>query len=173
MSTLAFILKNVEGLHRAWREALADLTPEQAHWQPPGLANSIAFTLWHFTRTEDNIVRFVLQRRPTIWMEGGWDRRFGLDPKAQGTGFSHEEAAGIRLSPWEEFRTYTEQVFGEVEAYIPTLREEDLSRTLTVRPLGERSVQDLLGTVILTHGYTHLGEVWALRGLMGLKGSSF
>ena len=30
-------------------------------------ANTIAFGLWHYARTEDNVVRYLLQdRRPTV-----------------------------------------------------------------------------------------------------------
>ena len=171
MSSLAFILQNVQSVHRAWEEVVADLNEEQCHWQPPGRANSIAFLLWHIVRTEDNIVRFVLHRRPTLWMEGGWDKRFGLDSKAQGTGMGHEEAARVRLSPLGDFRTYMKQVFQEVEEYISRLPEGDLSRMVLVKPLGERPVESLLGNTLMTHGYSHLGEVWAIRGLLGLRGA--
>ncbi|HEY8836126.1 MAG TPA: hypothetical protein VIO16_00280 [Dehalococcoidia bacterium] len=54
---------------------MEDLTPAQWHTVPggSGRANTIGFELWHYVRTEDNIVRFILQnRRPTVWMEGGW-----------------------------------------------------------------------------------------------------
>jgi hypothetical protein len=31
-------------------------------------------------------------------------------------------------------------------------------------------VQNAIGNMCLTHGFTHLGEIAHLRGLMGLKG---
>jgi len=40
----------------------------------------------------------------------------------------------------------------------------------TVKPLGEMPVQNAIGNMCLTHGFTHLGEIAHLRGLMGLKG---
>ena len=58
---------------------MADLTPEQLHAVPGGhpKANTIAFEIWHLVRTEDNVVRFVIQnRRPTIWAEGKYAERF-------------------------------------------------------------------------------------------------
>src|SRR5512132_3888428 len=52
----------------------SELTPIQMHAVPGGAtkANTIAWEVWHCVRTEDNIVRFVLQnRRSPVWVEGG------------------------------------------------------------------------------------------------------
>src|SRR5204863_69523 len=74
------------------------LTSEQLHTVPAGhpRANTIAWNLWHYVRTEDNVVRFALQnRRPTVWVEGGYPERLGLHPAAQGTGMSTAEAQAL------------------------------------------------------------------------------
>ena len=171
MSRAAFIRKNLLSLQDSLDDAAAGLSQEQAHWRPDAGGNHIAFVLWHYSRTVDNIVRFVLQRKPTIWMEGKWDERFGLDSKAQGTGMSREDALAVSISDLPAFASYMKEVWREVGGYLDTVSEEELDRKQMVRPLGELTLEEILGTVLLTHGYTHLGEVWLLKGMQGLEGS--
>jgi hypothetical protein len=171
MSRVAFIRNYLRSLQGALDEAAAGLSPEQAHWSPDGTGNHIAFVLWHYSRTVDNIIRFVLQRKPTVWMEGKWDERFGLDSRAQGTGMSPEEASAVSISDLGDFASYMKIVWREADEYLGTVSEGDLEVKVIVRPLGELTLEEILGTVLLTHGYTHLGEVWLLRGLQGLQGS--
>ena len=171
MSQLLFIQESLANLHKSIDDAVKDLTREQAHWRAANGGNHIAFVAWHYTRTVDNIVRFVLQRKPTIWMEGKWDERFGLDSKAQGTGMSPEEAAAVSISDLPDFATYMGQVWQETQSYLAALTEEDLVQQMTIRPLGDMALGHVLGNVLMTHGYTHLGEIYTLKGLQGLPGS--
>jgi len=171
MSQVSFIQESLADLHKSIDDAVGDLTQEQAHWRAGDSGNHIAFVAWHYTRTVDNIVRFVLQRKPTIWMEAKWDERFGLDSKAQGTGMSPEEAVAVRISDLSAFATYMSQVWQETQTYLQTIKEEDLARQMTVRPLGEMTLGQVLGTVLMTHGFTHLGEIYTLKGLQRLPGN--
>ena len=161
----------MRNLHNSLYEAMEGLTEEQAHWRPGDTGNHIAFIAWHYTRTVDNIVRFVLQRRPTVWMEGKWDQMFWLDSKAQGTGMTAGEAVALRIADIPAFCKYMSGVWDETQAYLATVTEDELAKRMTIRPLGERSLEEVLGTVLLAHGYTHLGEIWLLRGLQGLRGN--
>ena len=171
MSQIDYFRSSMSALHATFDEALDGLTREEAHWRPYDLGNHIAFIAWHYGRTVDNIVRFVLERRPTAWMEGKWDERFGLDSKAQGTGMTVEDAAALTIADVPAFCTYLREVWRECRAYLDTIVEDDLGRTVTIRPLGEMTLEEVLGPTLLTHGYTHLGEIWLLKGLQGLKGS--
>ena len=171
MSRVGFIRRHLSSLQDSLDDAAAGLTQEQAHWRPEGGGNHLAFVLWHYTRSVDNIVRFVLQRKPTVWMEGKWDERFGLDSKSQGTGMSREDALAVAISDMPAFASYMKDVWREADGYLSAIADDDLERKVTVRPLGELTLEDILGTVLLTHGYTHLGEVWTLKGIQGLQGS--
>jgi len=172
MSLVKAIAESLSGLHAQWNEAVEDLTPEQLVWRPQGpksQGNHIAFTAWHYVRTEDNIVRFILQdRRPTVWIEGGWDQKFGLDRVAQGTGWTPEQAAAFRL-PMPDWMEYQRAVWQDCEEYLSKLSEADLEKSVRINPLGEMPARRALVNICLTHGHTHLGEVYHLRALMGLK----
>ena len=56
------------------------------------------------------------------------------------------------------------------EGYLSGLDEAALEQKITVKPMGEMPVQNAIGNMCLTHGFTHLGEIAHLRGLQGLRG---
>ena len=174
MSVLAdFIRSGLRQLHGSYRDAIGDLSLDQLHWRANDHGCPIAFILWHYFRTEDNVIQFVLQRKPTVWLEKGWDKKFGLDRIAQGTGMSMEDAQALRVNSKEEFMAYMDAVAKATDEYLATLNEEALERKTTVRPLGEIRVSDAIGNMCMTHGFTHLGEIQHLRGLQGLRGMTF
>jgi hypothetical protein len=175
MLTLAeFIQLDLTRLHKSLDACLADITPEALH-TPPGnhpRANTIAFALWHYARTEDNVVRYVLQdRRPTVWGEGGYAEKLGLPPVAQGTGMSTAEAQALRIRDVPLFRAYMQQVWAATDEYFARAAKEPalLDRTVTIKPLGEMPALRALGQVCLTHGMGHLGELELARTLLGLR----
>ena len=171
MTLLEFLSAELGRLHELLDRAVADLDVDQWHSPPAGnpLANTIAFELWHYARTEDNIVRFVLQnRRPTVWMEGGWAERLRLPPVAQGTGMPAAEAQALRIDEIDAFREYVQQVWRSSAAYVDQVDAADLDRIVTVRPLGDLPVGRALGQVCVSHGFSHYGEIEVCRTLLGL-----
>lgn len=171
MQLIEFLRAELARLHGQYERALTDLTPEQWHWVPEGKGNSIAFIAWHYVRTEDNIVRFILQnRRPTVWIEGGWPERLGLHPVAQGTGMPLAEAQALRIPDTAAFLDYMRTVWAATEEWLASPEAGDLDTVVQVRPLGEMPKGRALGQVCLTHGWGHLGEIDHLRVLMDKPG---
>ena len=168
-----FLRAAVRNQHRMLDESVSGLTPEQVHFVPPGTkANHIGFTLWHYVRTEDNIVQFILQeRKPTVWISDGYNERFGLDKIAQGTGMTTEAAHDLRLPAIDEWMEYQRSVWSATDEYLSTLDDAALDRTVKVMPFGEIPAKQALSTVVLTHGHGHLGEICVLRVLQGLPSS--
>ena len=169
LSAAEFVRAQLKQLHTRLEKPLDDLTSDQLHAVPGGhpKANTIAWGLWHYARTEDNIVRWVIQeRRPPVWTEGGYAERLGLPPVAQGTGMSTEEAHGLRIKDVALFREYLQKVWAGTEELFASAPPALFDKTVTVKPLGEMSVIQCLGQVGLTHGMTHLGEIELARTLV-------
>lgn len=170
LSAADFIRTNLTRLHGGLDKVMAELTPDQLHAVPAAhpKANTIAWGVWHYTRTEDNIVRYVIQgRKPPIWVEGGYGERLGLHPAAQGTGMSTEEAQALRIKDVPLFREYMGKVWAGTDELIAGAPPELLEKVITVKPLGDMTVVQCLGQVGLTHGMTHLGEIELARTLIG------
>jgi hypothetical protein len=174
LTAAEFIHGELARLHRHLDACIADVTPDQLHAIPAGNpgANTLAFGLWHYTRTEDNVVRFVIQnRRPTVWMEGRFAERLGLPATAQGTGMPTAEAQALRISDIPLFREYMQGVWASTETLFEDAAREPalLERTVVVKPLGEMLAVRALGQVCLTHGMGHYGEMELIRTLVGLE----
>jgi hypothetical protein len=172
MTLVQFIQAELKRLHAMLDAATRDLTLEQWHAIPGGVptANHMAFEIWHYVRTEDNIVRFILQnRRPTVWMEGKWAERLGLPPITQGTGMTAEDAQALRINDVAAFDEYKRAVYASTDEWLANPDESTFATPVTVKPLGEMPAIRALGQVCMTHGFTHLGEIELIRTLQGLK----
>jgi len=170
-SAAEFIHEGMTRLHKALDKTLAELTPEQLHTVPAGhaKANTIAWVLWHVVRTEDNVVRFVLQnRRAPVWQEGAYAEKLALPPVAQGTGMPTAEAQALRIKDVALFRDYMQKVWASTDEYLTRTPAEQLEATVTVKPFGEMKAVKALGQICLTHAMAHAGEVDLTRTLLGL-----
>jgi hypothetical protein len=160
-------------MHSMYDDSIADLAEDQMAWRANDHGLPIAFILWHYVRTEDNIINFVLQRKPTVWLDGGWNDKFGLEKTAQGTGMSLADAQNLRIAPLSDWRSYQKAVWDATDQFLSAATDDSLQERTLVKPLGEMPVQNAIGNMCLTHGFTHLGEIQHLRGLLGLRGMAW
>ena len=152
-----------------WERAFRDLTDAQWHAVPQGVGNSIAFIAWHYLRTEDNIINWIIQeRRPTVWMEGGWAERLGLPRVSQGTGMPVAEAHALRINDIAGFIEYGRQVRACTDAFLETWDPADYDTVITLKPLGQMTKLQALGQQGFPHGFAHLGEIAHVRALLGV-----
>jgi hypothetical protein len=151
-----------------WLESVvADVTPEQALWQPPGRANTIAATYAHIVRNADEDLNEHLFERPRL-NEGPWKGRTGLSPRESN---AVEWEADVEID-WDALRDYGRAVHKFVIETIDTLTEEDLTRT-TKLTTPNRANWEGIFIVRLTAGLhvrMHGGEIACLKGLQGSKG---
>ena len=176
MNTIDYFRAEQRRLHQFLRSSVNDLTTDEWHYTISGTSNHIAFTMWHIVRTEDNVLRFVLQGRPPIWKEHNWSEQLGLPPRIQGTGMSTEEAHALRINDPAVFMEYTEQVWHRSGEYLASITDGGAllsERTVTLPPLGERNALEMIGHICLLHPSMHLGEIMVLRGAMGKQGYGF
>lgn len=159
-------------LHDTLEACVKDLTDEQLHAVPAGhpKLNTIAFEFWHYVRTEDTVINHFLRgRQPTVWAAGEWHERFGHARNRQGTGMAAEDAQALRISDMPAFLEYTAQVWASTDAFLDELPEDRLSEPITVPPLGELTFGTTLMRPVLTHGFTHVGQIETMRVLLGLE----
>ncbi|HLZ70264.1 MAG TPA: DinB family protein [Dehalococcoidia bacterium] len=163
----------IDQLHGNYEKALADLTADEWRHRPGPETNHIGFTAWHWVRTEDNVVNFVLQRKNTVWLDQGLDQNWQLPKAAQGTGMPREEAHAMTVPPPAEFLPYARAVWQSTAPYYAALTPDELDRVVRVMPFGEIPVLQALGQILIAHGNQHLGEIWLTRELQGKSGQGF
>jgi hypothetical protein len=150
---------------------VADLSDEQLSWRPRPTAHSIAYTLWHIARTEDNFQNDV-NRRGTVWSTADFAAKWGYPEKGVGAGWADERAASLPMPGKSQLLEYVKAVFAACDEAADTLDETLLNE---VRQSGFLGKEEVLGEVLLgsiTHANRHLGEMEYIKGLLGLRGSS-
>ena len=163
----------LSSMHDMLDSAVERMTADQLNFRASEGGISAFFSLWHYVRTEDNIVNFVIQHQNTVWLEGGYDQRFGLPRTAQGTGMTDEEALAVRIEDVAGWLEYQQQVWTATDAYLETLDADSMEDVkVTIKPVGEMSLWQGLWGMCLSHGYRHVGEIEFARGIQGLGGLS-
>jgi DinB superfamily len=172
METMQGLLRrSLTSMHSLLDKAVEDMTAENLNFRPSEGGVSGFFSLWHYVRTEDNIVNFVVQRKPTVWLDGGYDVAFGLPKNSQGTGMTEAEANAVQLHDVARWHTYQRAVWAATDAYLASMSPDEFeARRVTIKPLGEMTLWDGLYGICLSHGYRHVGEIEYVRGVQGLGG---
>ena len=150
---------------------VGDLSDEQLAWRPTPKSHSIAFTLWHTARAEDNFQNDV-NRRGTIWSNGGFAEKWGYPETGVGTGWDDERAASLPMPGKERLLEYVRAVFAACDEAADSLDEPLLNE---VRHSGFLGKDDIVGEILLgsmTHANRHLGEMEYIKGLLGLRGTA-
>jgi len=160
----------IDQLHENYAKALEDLSLEQWQRRLGPTTNHIGFTAWHWIRTEDNVVNFVLQRKNTVWLEQGLDQQWHLPKAAQGTGMEPDEAHAMTVPPPAEFLPYARAVWESTAPYYAGLTADEMNRIVKVMPFGEIPILQAIGQTVIAHGNQHLGEIWLTRELQETTG---
>jgi hypothetical protein len=158
-------------MHSLLDKAVEGMTAEQLNFRPQEGGVSGFFSLWHYVRTEDNIINFVTQRKPTVWLEHNYNDTFGLPRNSQGTGMTEGEANAVQVQDVARWHEYQQKVWEATDAYLAAMSPSEFNeRRVTIKPLGEMSLWNGIYGICLSHGYRHVGEIEYVRGVQGLGG---
>lgn len=178
MSTAQLLRDQLRQAHEFLEGATADVTEEQAHWQPAGLANPLGATYAHVLFGEDAFVAALIGRTPLF--ADGWQGRTGVSetpPLAEpGSALPlaqhwHGWGRDVRVD-LPALRAYGQAVHGAAEDYLAALSDADLAQVIDLSAVGfgERSLGWLLSEGLVGHVRAHWGEVVCLKGLQGSQG---
>lgn len=171
MLTAVFAREILERNEAILLGAVEGLSLDDLHWQPGPESNSIAWLLWHLSRTQDNH-RSAMDLTPHVWVAEGWHARFGrsADPADRGRGHTAEEVTAFRVPDLDTLLGYHTAVRARTDAFLSRATEEDL----------ERQAPDVMGSgtvpahhrlqMMLVDNIQHSGQVAYLRGLLKGRG---
>lgn len=175
LDTITSLRGQLTQAHEIMEQAVADLSPEQLNHRGEGWTiQSIAGIYAHTVSSEDYMVNMLLRDQPTFVFEsGGWAEKTGYNAGTDGL-LSEKVSAAASTSDFGALREYAQAVYADTDAWLATLSEADLDRTIHVEWAGgDVSVGQFLGTVIVWHPTQHGGEICALKGVQGEKGLPF
>ena len=153
-----------------WLESIvADVSEEQANWQPGGTANSITAGYAHLVVTADNGFNTQLKGQMPI-IAAQFKGQVGLSEPFNASG-GWRDWSTVRAD-WEALRNYGRAVHEEVIRHVDALTPEDLERQVDMRPWGLEIWRGL--EIFTLHGINHPrlhgGEFACLKGLQGGQG---
>jgi DinB superfamily len=154
---------------------VGDVTPEQAHWAPPGTSNPLGATYAHILLGEDFFTSMLRGAQPLFERE--WAGRTGVSEPPPGP-FPpqpwHDWGRTVRVD-FDGMRKYGAAVFAATDAYVASLSDQELARPVDVSALGLGGVplSWLISNGVLGHRFSHWGEISCLKGLQGAKGLPF
>jgi uncharacterized damage-inducible protein DinB len=111
--------------------AVEGLTPEQLAFRVDSRANSIAWSVWHLTRIQDDHVAKAAGI-DQVWTSQGWVERFGLpfDPSEHGYGHSTDEVAAVKVESADLLIAYHDAVNAQTINYVQGITDADLDRVV-------------------------------------------
>lgn len=179
-NVISLLREQVKTVHELLEGTMADVTGEQAHWTPPGLALPIGATYAHVVAGEDGLIHGML-RGGTPLFASSFAGKTGLsepppppDPKSPGfpdwRGWSRTVKVDLPAT-----RIYARAVYAATDGYLASLQGKDLDRPvdLTLLGLGKSTLLFVINNGILANGFAHCGEISCLKGLQGRQGYPF
>jgi hypothetical protein len=147
---------------------MADVTPEQAHWLPPGTAQTIAATYAHAILATDWQIHTLFRGLPAAY-EGEWAGKTGVSEVIPFITAEWGKTVQINLP---QFRSYREAVIATLMHFLEAADLEQMI-DMSVIGAGSQSLSWCLSNVITGHLNGLTGEIAILKGIQGLKGDAF
>ncbi len=163
-----------EGLRWAYElleMVMADVTPEQAHATPPGIANPLGAIYAHAIIDLDLIPHNLFQGKPGLF-QTTWAGKTGIsDPQWQMT-LDWARRVEVDLPA---LQAYAKAAFESADAYLASLRDDDLEGEvdLTGVGFGMQKLSWCLSALVIGHLNNMAGEISVLKGIQGVKGYPF
>ena len=168
MNVVVFLSEQIKQAHGFLEATMEGVTPEQAHWIPPGTANPLSATYVHAVVSEDTLIHAVMQGSAPLHASTCADQ----------TGIS--EIQPLSAQEWARrlrvdlptLRRYAQAVYAATDAYVAALTDEDLSRVIDLSGIGmgQQTVGNLLSRFVVGHVDNLCGEISCLKGLQGGRG---
>jgi hypothetical protein len=173
-TTISLLREQAQQAHQFLESTVADITPEQAHWVPPGNAHPIGATYVHAIMAEDIVINIALKGGAPLFATT-WAGKTGFsEPMPMpGPDWKDYEQWTRRVQVnLPDMRAYVEAVYSATVDYLTSLAPEDVDRTIDLSNLGMGQVTRawVISRLVIGHADNICGEISCLKGLQGAQG---
>jgi hypothetical protein len=178
MTATQLLRQQVKIAHDILEATMADVTAEQTHWSPPGIANPLGATYAHLVVSEDFVINGMFRQQAPL-LAAAWSERTGLSQPMPTPG----TPAWSDYPNWNRqvridlaaLRSYAQAVYAETDAFLASLNDDALGQPLDLSSvgLGQQTMASALTLLMLNHIGTETGEIACLKGLQGARGYPF
>jgi hypothetical protein len=171
MDAIAYVRQDMQWAHELLDMVMADVTPEQAHWIPPGIANPLGAMYVHAVSAEDGVINVLLRGGAPLFASEWAGKTGASEPRWQ---IDSEWGRAVKVD-LPAFRKYAQAVHAATDGYLASLTAGELDRPidLSSNGMGQRPVSWVLGALVISHLNNMAGEISVLKGLQGAKGYPF
>ncbi|MBI2912506.1 MAG: DinB family protein [Chloroflexi bacterium] len=172
MDSISLLRQQIQTAHEVMEGTMADLTPQQAAYDPSGSAIAAGALYAHSILGEDYFINAVIRGGQPLMMTSFAGKSGISEPPPMGPGMD-EWAKRVKLD-LPALRQYAAAVYQSTEQYLASLQPEDLTRQIQMdEDFGKQSLAWVLSMVAVVHPSNHCGEISCLKGLQGAKGYPF
>jgi hypothetical protein len=177
MDAASLLREQLREAHDLLEAVMADVTPEAAHWVPPGRANPVGATYAHVILSEDRTINGMLRHRRPLY-DSTWSGKAGLSELMPSGGEEwHDYASWTRRVKIDlpAIREYAKAVYANSDEYLSSLSPDDLDTPLDLSGagIGQVTIGWVLSRLVVGHVDNIAGEISCLKGLQGLQGYPF
>ncbi|GIL14966.1 MAG: hypothetical protein BroJett039_01390 [Chloroflexota bacterium] len=175
MELKQLLLINLADAHDAFTKTVADVTPQIAHWQPPGIMHPIGERYAHLALAEDFLVNGIARGDEPLF-QSTWAGRTGFDADLKLlVALTPEMARAFRVDDVNALHAYKDAVFAQTQAF---LNDADAARLdsavdMSVIGLGKIPFPVWFSRFVIGHAHDVMGEISALKGAQNIKGYPF
>ena len=163
--------------HSVLEGTMADVTPEQADWTPPGIATPLGASYIHTVISEDMLINGMFRHEAPL-AQTEFASKLGVSEPMPMPG-----PDWVNYGAWARhvkvdlplFREYAQAVYQNSDQYLASLTPDDLDSTLDLSAvgMGQPSLAWALSMLVVGHANNLAGEISCLKGLQGAKGYPF
>ena len=177
MDAIELLRLQLDFAHQVVEGTMADVTPEQAHWPPPGIATPLGASYAHVVLSEDLVINGMLKQAAPL-MATDWAGRTGLSEPMPLPGPEWGDYAGWNRRVQVDLpalKEYAQAVYANTGEYLSGLTPEDLDTPIDLSALGfgPSNVGWVLSALVVGHVNNIAGEISCLKGLQGAQGYPF
>lgn len=169
MNSIQLLREQLKSAHETLEATMSDVTNESAHFNDTNKAIPVGAAYAHAVIGEDVVVATMLAHTAPL---SAYNSNTGLStpmPSSQNWD-KHEQWTKTVKIDLPKLKAFAEQVYKATDAYVATLKEEDLARVIDVPGMGKLTLVFILNNFIILHAANLTGEISSVKGLQGLKG---
>jgi hypothetical protein len=175
-TALQLIKDELKNAREVFEGTVADVTEEQLHKDPGGKALPLGSVYAHLIFSEDVIIHGMLQGKAAL-ADSTWKEKTGtsepMPPMDEHWSTANNVWAKKVKIDLKQLREYAKAVYTETDAYVASLKDEDLEREIDLGAWGKQKIAYMMYGFIIGHTFSLAGEISALKGLQGAKGYPF
>lgn len=168
-SAVELLRTQFKSAHETLENMMSDVTVDQAHWSPPGVANPLGATYAHIVASEDGVFNGMFKGAAPLMASS----------YAGNTGLSELPPQGFEWAEWGRsvqvdlaaLKAYAQAVYAATDEYLGTLNDADLGGEVDLSAAGAGTMTvGQFSSIMLANVQWHTGEIACLKGLQGAKG---